>query len=384
MRVPLAWCNLVHNKLRTLVASSGVAFAVILVFMQLGFLGAVETTAMLIYEALDFDLVIRSPTYLHLAEPRSFPRNRLHMADACPGVAETRAFHCELSQWQNPQTGRIRGILVLGVAADAPVFTDPEIRAKARLLTVPEYILIDRKCRAEFGPANGQQFGDADLDVVAEVGRQRVRIVGHYALGAGLASDGSMITSEPGFKRLLPGRSHDDVSLGLIKLERGVDPKDAAACLRKRLPADVEVLTRAQVVEFERNRWINETSIGLIFTLGVFVAVVVGTAIAYQVLSTDVTTHLPEFATLKAMGYTPVYLSAVVLQQALALAILGFLPGAVLSEALYQVTSATVKIPIEMTRLNFVMVLGLTVGMCSLSGLAALRKALLADPADLF
>lgn len=384
MRVPLAWCNLVHNKLRTLVASSGVAFAVILVFMQLGFLGAVETTAMLIYEALDFDLVVRSPMYLHLAEPRNFPRNRLHMAEACPGVQQAIPFHCEISQWQNPYTRRIRGILVLGVAPESPAFTIPEIREKVRLLTVPEYVLIDRKCRSEFGPSDGEQFSDKDIGVMAEVGRQRVRIAGHYSLGAGLASDGSLIASEVGFQRLLPGRSHDDVSLGLVKLVPGVDPQTAAECLRKRLPADVEVLTRAEVVEFERNRWINETSIGLIFSLGVFVAVVVGTAIAYQVLSTDVTKHLPEFATLKAMGYTPGYLSAVVLKQALALAVLGFIPGAILSEVLYQITTATVNIPIEMTQLNFTMVLGLTVGMCAISGLAALRKALLADPADLF
>ena len=86
MRTPLAWLNLAHYKMRTLAAVAGVAFSVVLIFMQLGFLGSVETTASLLYDALEFDLVMRSPQYLHVAAPGTFPRGRLYHVASRPGV----------------------------------------------------------------------------------------------------------------------------------------------------------------------------------------------------------------------------------------------------------------------------------------------------------
>src|SRR4029078_11475092 len=103
MKTPLAWQNLVYNKVRTAVALAGVGFAVILIFMQLGFLGAVRKTATQIYDPLDFDLMLRSPAYLHLTEPRSFPRDRLLQAASLPEVAKARTFYLGLSEWQAPQ-----------------------------------------------------------------------------------------------------------------------------------------------------------------------------------------------------------------------------------------------------------------------------------------
>src|SRR5687768_16319706 len=103
MKTPLAWKNLVHNKVRTSVTLDGVSFAVILIFMQLGFLGAVRKTATQIYDALDFDLMLRSPSYLHLTEPRSFPRERVYQAASLAEIAKARPFYLGLSEWQAPQ-----------------------------------------------------------------------------------------------------------------------------------------------------------------------------------------------------------------------------------------------------------------------------------------
>ncbi|MBU4399689.1 MAG: FtsX-like permease family protein, partial [Planctomycetes bacterium] len=122
----------------------------------------------------------------------------------------------------------------------------------------------------------------------------------------------------------------------------------------------------------------------LIFQLGVVVALVVGTAIVYQVLSSDVANHLPEYATLKAIGYGGGYLAGVVLQQAAMLAVLGFLPGLAISAVLYWLTRAMARVPIEMTVGRVFFVFGLSVLMCTISGLGALRKVRSADPADLF
>ncbi|MEM7316872.1 MAG: hypothetical protein AAF497_27385, partial [Planctomycetota bacterium] len=82
----LALANLKHKPIRTAVAVSGVTFAVVLMFMQLGFLGAVTKTANIIYGALDFDILLCSPTYVHVSIPGTFPDHRLRQAASVPGV----------------------------------------------------------------------------------------------------------------------------------------------------------------------------------------------------------------------------------------------------------------------------------------------------------
>ena len=384
MRTPLAWKNLTHNKVRTAVAVAGVTFAVVLIFMQLGFLGSIESTVTLIYDALDFDLVIRSRGYLHLSDPRTFERNRLYQAASTAGVAEAVPLYVELNTWQNPNNGRRRGILTMGVRPGQQVFTVPEIRDKALRLTDEQYALIDRKSRHEFGPRRGRRFSDADVGQVAEVGGRQVELVGHFVLGTGLAADGAILLSDEGFARLLPGRTTDEVSLGLVRVEPGVEPEEVAERIRARLPGDVDVLTRDEVVQHELDRWIKETSIGVIFRLGVVVVLLVGTAIVFQVLSSDVTSHLSEYATLKAMGYSNRYLCGVVLRQAVFLSLLGFLPGVVLTEGLYRLTSYLSNLPIVNTGPRILLVAALTVAMCTASGLGALKKVVSAEPAELF
>ncbi len=144
------------------------------------------------------------------------------------------------------------------------------------------------------------------------------------------------------------------------------------------------MITRAELNAHERHHWIVKTSVGVIFGFGVFVAVLVGTAIVYQVLSSDIATHLPEYATLKAMGYPRRYLSRLVLQQAWILSVAGFIPGLLLAGLLYQITERMAHIPVEMTVGRSLIVLAMSIVMCSISGLASLAKVHSADPADLF
>ena len=378
MRTPLAWYNLTYNKLRTAVAAAGVAFAVVLIFMQLGFLGSVETTVTRFFEAMNFDLLLRSPKYLHLSDTRAFPLLRLYQAAEVSGVKRTTPIEIGLAQWRSPITGGARNILVIGVEPEQEPFATPEIRAKTGCLTDRQSILIDRKSRREFGPQNGRQFSDDDIGVGAEINGREVTIVGHFELGTGLTADGCILVNAVGFRRFVPTRGPEELSFGLVRLQDGADADAAARRMRehfrRELPggeADVEVLTRAEAIRYELNRWIRETSIGIIFQLGVAVSLVVGTAIVYQVLSSDVAAHLRQYATLKAMGYTGRFLSGVVLGQAVGLAFLGFLPGLAISEMLYQVTSCLANIPIVMNGGRIAAVLAMTLAMCALSGLGA-------------
>ena len=218
MRIPLAWLNLLHSKMRTALAVAGVAFAVILIFMQLGFLGSAEQSATLVFDALDFDLLIRSRHYLHLIASRTFPRDRLYEAQSLPGVESAAPVYLVSDFWQNPHDGSKRAMLVIGVNPGDPVFRAADIQRKLVLLAVPEFVLIDTKSRSEFGPQEGPHFGDADIGSETELAQHGVRIVGHFTLGMGFVADGDVLTNVEGFRRVRPDLAPEQVSLGLVKL----------------------------------------------------------------------------------------------------------------------------------------------------------------------
>ncbi len=377
MKTPLAWHNLTHEKGRTLVATAGVVFALVLILMQLGFLGSVITTATIIYDQLRFDVLITSPEYIDIRKTGAFPRQRIHQAAAVDGVADVQPLYIGLNVWRHPTTLRGRGILVLGSRNPGEVF---DLEAPGR----PNYaslgranaVLIDTNSRAEFGP---QRSG-----VQTEVGGQRVKIAGQFTLGTGFCADGAILLGDEGFARLFPYQGISQVNLGLVRLKSGSDPKQVVRRLENALPPDTRIVTRTQISNRERRFWLVTTSVGVIFGLGTVVAVIVGVAIVYQVLSSGITSHRSEYATLKAMGYGPSQLAGFVLQEAMILGVLGYVPAIALAEVLYRVTSQAANIPIDMTWGRAALALGISILMCTLSGLAAMRKITAADPADLF
>ncbi len=415
MNTPLAWKNLSHNRVRTCIGVAGVGFAVILIFMQLGFQRAIRKTATQIYDAWEFDLLMRSPAYLHLTEPRAFPRSRVMQAASVPEVAAARPFYLGLSQWQapihgdlrapptqptNPEdpAGEWRSIITMGADPHDPGFVRQDICQLARQLSDPSFVLVDSKSKPEYGPVNKRVFSAQDIGVETALGPQRVRIVGLFELGTGMASNGACLTSPAGYVRACPWQTIDEVNFGLIKLHdpaaaeqvraRLLDilgippPGDQPAALRTN--TDVEILTREEVNAVEEYRWVVETPLGQIFTLGVWVALLVGVAIVYQVLSTDIANMMGEYATLKAMGYGNKYLTQVVLQQSVLLALVGYVPSWGIALGLYHVIETASGMPMAMSAEMMLIVLLLAIGMCVLSGTAALRKLYQADPADLF
>lgn len=185
------------------------------------------------------------------------------------------------------------------------------------------------------------------------------------------------------FLQVFP-RQASEVDIGLISLKPGADVEQVRSQLAAGLPNDVKVLALEDFAQIEKNYWANGTGIGFIFGLSVGVGFIVGIVIVYQILYSDVSDHLPEYATLKAIGYSDRYLLGVLTQEALLLAILGYIPGFILSFGLYQVAYAATLLPIAMTLERAGLVLVLTIIMCSVSGAIAMRKLRSADPADVF
>jgi putative ABC transport system permease protein len=390
--VRLAWSNLLNQRARTLIALVGVSAVVLLVFMQLGFLDSVTRTATLLYDHLDFDLLVVSSEFINLGAPASFPRARLAQAGAAPDVRSARPLTATVGLWRRPAPSGAASsewpIMALAVEpAELPaVLRDPvgsvvrspeELAAHAALLGRTDLVLIDRSSRKEYGSPETWRPG-----AVYELNGREVVIGGDVSVGTGFGYNGLLLTSEETLARA--GWPRDQVTFGLIKLAPGADPRAARDALARSLPSDVRALTREEINALENDYWVSRTAVGRFFVFGVGVALVVGGIFVYQMMATDITRRLPEYATLRALGYRKGFLTRAVYAQGALLALIGYVPGLLMSLVGYEMAAYEARIPIGMTGWRLVLVLGMTVGMCLLSSLVAVRIVQRADPADLF
>ncbi len=378
----LAWSQLARDRLRFAVALAGVTFAVTLMLVQLGFRNALFRSSVRIQERLDGEVVLISPQSSYIVQMRSFPRRRVDQALATPGVVSGSALSMGLCFWKNPETKLPRHVFVLGVDPAARVLDLPEVQAQADLLKLPEAALFDSASRPEYGPVAERVARDGRLEV--EVNDRRLQVRGVFRMGTSFGIDGTVVTSDLDFLRLNPQRPPGLAEVGVLKLAPGASPEAVRDELARTLPPDVLPLTRAQYVQREIDYWDKTSPIGFIFGFGVLVGFGVGAIVVSQILFADVSDHLPEYATLKAIGYGNGYLYGVVLWQSTLLAALGYLPGLGAALVLYRLTAEATLLPMDLAPSLGAAVLALTVGMCFLSGALALRKLRRADPAEIF
>ncbi|WP_414754216.1 ABC transporter permease DevC [Anabaena sp. CCY 9910] len=381
-KTPLAWRQLMKEKTRLAVAVAGITFADMLMFIQLGFESALFDAAVKPHRNLQADLVLINPQFQTLFSVKSFSRERLYQTLGYEGVQSVTPLYIGTGQWRNPETRQDRAILVWGIDPAASAFTFPEIRKNQDQIKQLNQVLFDQAGRPEYG-AVGDIFKKTN-SFQTELNNIGVNVSGVFSNGASFAADGNVIASDSTFLRLFPERKPERIEVGLITLKPGVDKEKVRSQLAAGLPNDVKVLTPEGFAQTEKEYWANGTGIGFIFGLGVGVGFIVGIVIVYQILYSDVSDHLPEYATLKAMGYTDRYLLVVLLQEALLLAFLGYLPAYILSFGLYQVTYAATMLPIAMKLERAITVFILTIIMCTASGAIAMRKLRSADPADVF
>jgi putative ABC transport system permease protein len=381
-RTPLAWRQLKKEKTRLLVAIAGIAFADLLIFIQMGFEGALYDAAIKPHRSLQADLVLINPQLQTLFAVRSFSRERLYQTLSYEGVESVTPVYFATGQWRNPETRVSRAILVWGVDPARPAFKSAEVTQNLDSLKQLNQVLFDQASRPEYGAIADWFKKDGIVD--AELNGKMVSVKGLFTNGASFAADGNVITSDSTFLQLFRERKPEQIEVGLITLKPGTDVDKVRSQLIAGLPNDIKVLTPEGFAQIEKEYWASGTGIGFIFGLGVCVGFIVGIVIVYQILYSDVSDHLPEYATLKAMGYTDRYFLIVLLQEALLLAVLGYIPGFILSFGLYQLAYVATLLPIAMTGERAVLVLILTIIMCSASGAVAMRKLRSADPADVF
>ncbi|EKQ66715.1 DevC protein [Leptolyngbyaceae cyanobacterium JSC-12] len=382
--IPLAWLQLKREKIRLLIALAGIGFAVILMFIQLGFQDALFDSAVRLHQNLQGDIFLISPQSTSLIAMRSFSQRRLYQALGFPGVESISPIYLDFALWKNPTNQRTRGILVIGFDPADAVFSQ-ELVPNVAPIKLPDVVLFDRKSRAEFGPI--ADLFAAGKPVQTEVAGRRVTVGDLFELGASFGADGNIITSDLNFIRIFDRRNKGLIDVGAVKLKPGANLETILPAMRAQLQDvtnDVKVLSKEEFIQFEQNYWRSSTAIGFIFTLGTAIGFLVGTIIVYQILYTDITDHLPEYATLKAMGYKNFYLLNLVFQEAIILAVLGYIPGFLMALGLYKLTRNATSLPIAMTVERGILVFVLTVLMCVISGAIAVRKVQDADPADIF
>jgi putative ABC transport system permease protein len=380
--VPLALRNLLANKRRLVRSSAGIGFAVLLMLVQLGFERGFFDSSLAMVREIDADLVILSKSKYQFHSRDPFAAGTLDAARKVAGIAAVAPLYASWQDfsWKDPKSDKVYLVQAFAFDPDHPPFLLPEVKEQSSRLKTEDTVIVDRRARGFLGMASGA--GET------EINGRKVHIIGSFGLGPDFMADGTVMMSAATFARLLPGNRAGvaalPVEFGLAKLKAGEDPSRVQQALQAALPSGVRVMSKPQLVDFERNFQADLSSAGPIFLMGTVVGFVVGLLISYQIVYTDLSDQLPQYATLKGIGYNDAYLVRVVIGQAALQALAGYVPAWLLCLLVYKVIGDIALLPLHMTVNLTLLSLGLTLGMCILSALLAIRRVIRADPAEVF
>jgi len=370
----LSWRLLIHQPARLITSVGGVAFALLLMILQLEFRAALLDSSTELLRQIDADVLVTHEDKRPFLARVRMPAERLYQAAGVEGVAAAYPLWLDLRFWRNIEDGVERPIRVIGFVPGDPVFLIDEVNAAAEKLKTRGTALVDSRSRRDYGRVG---LGPA------QVSQREIEIVGLFPLGTDFEVDGNLIVGDETYF-ILSNRSRHEVELAALKLEPGANPKTVVENLRSALPDDVAVFTKGDLLERDLEYWRQGTPISILLLAGVVLGFAVGVVICYQILFTDVLDHLAEFATLKAIGYGDTFIRCVVIVEAWALSFLGFVPGALVGAGLQQLLGGVTGLPVHFSWSALGMVLTLSIAMCTASGIFALRRTKTLDPAELF
>ena len=371
----IALANLVQRKARLIVALAGTGVPIVLLALQISSLNAARIQVTRLYDDFQFDMVLVPYTYQFLVEAGTFDRVRFTQARAIPGVADIFGLNIDPNFWTDVKTERRSTMLLIGLDENRDFVTDPAIRNGMDALTGTRNVLIDEFSSPDFGGiANGTE---------GNVSGQSVEIAGRYQLGLFFYADGSSIARNADFPQL-SGHDSRSVSLGLIRLEPGADPAAVKAALARALPDDVRVLTKDELIAQERTFFLTTKPLGIVLSISMWIAFVVGAVILWQVLSADIINRVKEFATMKAMGFSQSFVLGVGVAQAAFLALGAFVPAILIAGAILATIEHLTHLPTAITPALSATVLAIVLSMCALAAFSAVRRIARAAPAELY
>jgi putative ABC transport system permease protein len=380
-RLPIGWLQLTHKRGRFFAALAGVAFANVLVFVQLGIMNSMATATLRPYEFFQADIMISASDANALAEGSNVARQWMLQSFADPDVVAGMGLFVGNAPWD--RGGRDITFTTFGIDPAQPDFLSTEKIGDIALLQVQDVAILDRLARglspeeaAAIRPQTPLSFETQDRTLTA---------LDTFAGGGGFGGDGYMMVSDQTFLSMFGTRSSAAPDHILLRLRPGADVAVVADRLHGLISDDtLRIRSYADAAQEDLRYQQLQRPTGVIFGFGVLIGVLVGLVIVYQVLSADVADHLREYATFKAMGYGPRFFLGIVIEEALVLGLLGFVPGLLVGTAILTLMASVTTLPLAMTPAMAAMVFVGTVVFSVLSGAIATRRLAAADPADLF
>ena len=381
-RVPLAWRILIHDRRRLAWSIAGVAFGVLLMFVEVGFMNAAYDSTTVLIDALDADLIVINRMKEDMFPLEPFPRARLYQTEAVAEVEGAYPLYLSLyASWRNERDGMIHPLRVVGFEPRDPIWLRADLRTQAPVLARAETCLFDSESR--------DHYGDVAAGASGELNGRKIEIAGTVRLGPDLVLDGTLFTGLETYFRFVPDRATGEpgpsqVEFGVIQLAPGADLERARVAVRAALPGDVEVLTKPAMIRRVHDYWRANQPVGQVFATGMAVGFAIGVMICYQILFTEISDALPQYATLKAIGYRDRFLVATVFRQAVYLALGAFVVGGAAAVVTYQVLERVTGLRMWLAPDRVLLVGALTVAMCAVSAALAVRRATRSDPAEVF
>jgi putative ABC transport system permease protein len=380
-RLPIGWLQLTHRRSRFAAALAGVAFANVLVFVQLGLMNSMAAATLRPYAFFDADIMISAGDANAIAEGGNVARQWMLQAMADDDVREGMGLFVGNVSWD--RGGTDIGLTIFGIDPAQRDFVSPEVTADLALLQVQNAVILDRLARGL--PPEEAAAIRPQSPVTFEAQGRTLIAVDTFAGGGGFGGDGYMLASDQTFLGLFPERTSAAPDHILLRLRPGADVEATLTRLRG-LVSEPSLRIRSFAAAAAEDLRYQQTQrpTGVIFGFGVLIGVLVGLVIVYQVLSADVADHMREYATFKAMGYGPRFFLGVVFEEALILGVLGFIPGVAIGTGILALMGKVTTLPLTMSWSMAAMVFAGTTLFSALSGAIATRRLAAADPADLF
>ena len=370
----LALKNLLHDKLRSAMTIAGVAFAVTLVFVQVGLFMGILDNASVTIDHLEADLWVTSRNTPNVDFAHGFPQGMVQRVRSVPGVDRADNLLVQFLNLSLPN-GAEEGMLVYGLE-DFTRWGIPWNLESGELTDLRRgaYMVLDASAERRFGP-----FAVGDY---REVMGRRVKIIGRSREALSFTTSPIAFMTYDLAQELAGGRMDGRTTYILVRLAEGADAGTVAEEIRRRLPHN-DVYTRADWAKRSRNYWVASTGIGLNMYLTVFLGCLVGVVVVTQTLYTSTMEHIKEFGTVKAIGGSNADIYRILGAQAVIAAVIGFLAGRLMA-ALLAPAMAQIRLKLLISNEFAAIVFVGTLVLCLVAALVSFRKVAKIDPALVF
>jgi len=378
--------NLLQDLPRFLVAQAGIMFAVSLVTIQTGLQRGFASSSSLLIDNSQADIWVASKKMVHLELTLPLPFERLSQAQKVAGVERAEALILQGMMWRD-RDENLGSITVVGFDPEAQLFSPWNVtQGKLSDLKKPFSIMVDESSLEGLNLKKVGDWGKLEshkAEVVGLTTETKSLVMGNFVFTS-LENANTYIN--PTLSQLTEPKKlsdTDSITFILIRAKPGENLQSLKQNLEAALP-NTRAFTRAQMAQQTQSYWQERSGIGYILGLGAVVGVIVGVVIVGQILYSSASDHIKEFGTLKAMGASDWVIYSVIVEQAVWMAILGYLPGIALCMGVASWTSATQAILILITPESALIVFGITVLMCVVSAIFAIQKVTRVDPAIVF